>query len=101
MGWDNFRMGWDNFRLGLMLTQAGKLNIACDNKERGLDQMEEGIDMLARLYGDDNKHVKRASGDLKELRGDSTTEEEDSRTSEAMGGGIMQGIQFRTVRESY
>jgi len=75
-------MGWDNFRLGLMLTQAGKLNIACDNKERGLDQMEEGIDMLARLYGDDNKHVKRATEDLKELRGDSTTEEEDSRTSE-------------------
>ena len=76
-------MGWDNFRLGLMLTQAGKLNIVCDNKERGLDQMEEGIDMLARLYGDDNKHVKRATEDLKELRGDSTTEEEeDSRTSE-------------------
>ena len=43
--------------------------------------MEEGIDMLARLYGDDNKHVKRATEDLKELRGDSTTEEEDSRTS--------------------
>jgi len=32
---------------------------------------------------DDNKHVKRATEDLKELRGDSTTEEEeDSRTSD-------------------
>ena len=52
--------GQDSFRLGLMLFQTGKLNVACNKRERGLTQMSDGIEILDRLYGSDNKEVVEA-----------------------------------------
>mmetsp|Transcript_24111 Transcript_24111/g.43433 ORF Transcript_24111/g.43433 Transcript_24111/m.43433 type:complete len:600 (-) Transcript_24111:720-2519(-) len=55
--------GHDSFRLGLMMFQCGKLNVACDDRERGLEQMSEGLEILTRLYGRDNKHIKLMAKD--------------------------------------
>ena len=60
--------GHDSFRLGLTLLQCGKLNVGCNNKERGLSQMSEGVAMLTRLYGKDNKSVMQAREDLDAMR---------------------------------
>ena len=59
--------GHDSFRLGLMTFQCGKLNVGCNHRKRGIAQMSEGIDILSRLYGSDNKHVRAATEDLHKM----------------------------------
>ncbi|KAL7526781.1 hypothetical protein ACHAXR_003237, partial [Thalassiosira sp. AJA248-18] len=58
--------GHDSFRLGLLMFQSGKLNIGCNNRQRGLSQMSEGLKMLTRLYGRDNKSVSLAAEELRQ-----------------------------------
>ena len=65
---------YDSFRLGLMLLQCGKLNLGCNNIDRGVAQMTEGIDMLTRMYGSDNENVRMAREDLRAIRERSESE---------------------------
>jgi hypothetical protein len=53
--------GQDSFRLGSLLIETGKLNVACNMRERGLTQMSDGINILDRLCGSDNKQVVQAN----------------------------------------
>lgn len=59
--------GHDSFRLGLIMFQCGKLNVACDDMRRGVGQMSEGVEILARLYGCDNRHVRLATEDIRKI----------------------------------
>ena len=52
--------GQDSFRLGSLLVETGKLNIACNMRDRGLTQMSDGIKILDRLCGSDNSEVVKA-----------------------------------------
>ena len=59
---------YDSFRMGLMLLQCGKLNLGCNDIDRGVAQMTEGIDMLTRMYGSDNENVMTARENLRAIR---------------------------------
>jgi hypothetical protein len=52
--------GQDSFRLGLLLFETGKLNAACNKRERGLTQMMDGITILDRLGSIDSNLLAQA-----------------------------------------
>jgi hypothetical protein len=63
-------LGQDSFRMGLLLFQTGKLNVACNKRQRGLSQMSDGIAILERLYGSDNEDVANATEEYKRISRD-------------------------------